>query len=472
LDDASIGDPTLPNSFAYIALFSWPAVCVLLFVMLPIEAAAIWSLLGGYLLLPSGASFDAPLLPPLDKFSIPAMTTFVLCWIKGTQAPAPRRSVLIYVLAFAFVVSPVFTTLNNSYELHIGDRSIPGFYPVDGMKMSLHNIISLAPFFLGMRFLSSDEARVSLLKSLPTAALFYSLPMLLEVWLSPQLHRWVYGYSPAAFVQQVRAGGYRPVVFLGGGLEVALFVSVAVIAAIVAVRAKWRIWRPSGGAVATYLGLLLVLCKSMGAMIYAVIAGPLVLLTGPRAWVRVALVLLAIVCAYPALRTFNLIPVHHIAEAASAISVDRSSSFKFRVENEDTLLAKANQKMLLGWGTWGRNRIYLEGSGQDLSTTDGTWIIQFGMFGWVGYLSLFGLFLFSVLRARIAVRGPVTQSSLAVGGMSILLAVNVIDMLPNASLTVLTYLMAGSIAGCVRAQYPRRSARPRVDGAVPAMAAQ
>src|SRR5207302_6506407 len=118
-------EATLPNSFAYIALFSWPAVCVILFVMLPVEAAAIWSLLGGYLLLPSGVGYDVPLLPPLDKFSIPTLSTFLLCWMKGTRSPAPRPSALIYLLAFGFVLSPVLTTFNNSYELQIGDRSIP-----------------------------------------------------------------------------------------------------------------------------------------------------------------------------------------------------------------------------------------------------------------------------------------------------------------------------------------------------------
>src|SRR5690349_7433965 len=99
--------------------------------MLPVEAAAIWSLLGGYLLLPSGTRVDLPLLPPLDKSTIPAITTFIFCWMKGTQSPAPKASLPVYFCAIAFVLSPLLTTVNNSYELQFGERSLPGFYPLD-----------------------------------------------------------------------------------------------------------------------------------------------------------------------------------------------------------------------------------------------------------------------------------------------------------------------------------------------------
>lgn len=47
--------------------------------------------------------------------------------------------------------------------------------------------------------------------------------MLYEVRLSPQLHRIFYGYFPHSFAQQVRGGGFRPVVFLQHGLWVAFF---------------------------------------------------------------------------------------------------------------------------------------------------------------------------------------------------------------------------------------------------------
>jgi hypothetical protein len=140
------------------------------------------------------------------------------------------------------------------------------------------------------------------------------------------------------------------------------------------------------------------------------------------------------------------------------------------VDNEDKLLAKANEKPFFGWGTWGRNRIYDEVSGRDVSITDGEWIIQFGMFGWLGYISLFGLFATSVMRARTRVRGPMTEATIVLGGMSLLLAVNVVDLIPNADLLPFTYIMAGSIAGCVRSRSTHRSSQRPVIAPRPAAA--
>ena len=425
---------------------------VILFIMLPVEAAAIWSLLGGYLLLPSATRVDVALLPPLDKFSIPAISTFLLCWIKGTPAPAPRKSFLIYALAFAFVVSPILTSLNNSYELRIGKTSIAGFYPLDGVKLSLRNICTLAPFFVGMRFLSSEQGRALLLKSLPTAALIYSIPMLFEVRFSPQLHSWVYGFFPHSFIQQYRDGGFRPVVFLGHGLEVALFASMALVAAMAVWRAKWRVLNLPAGVVAGYLAVVLLLCKSLGSMIYAAVIGPIMFLTKPKTWVSIACGILLLVSAYPLLRTYDIVPVHRVVDAAKTISAERSSSFETRVKNEDILLAKGNEKPFFGWGTWARNRVYDATSGEDVSVTDGFWIIQYGMFGWLGYLALFGLFTVAVFRGRSVVRGPATQATITLAGLSLLLAVNVADLIPNADLLPFTYVMAGSIAGCIRAR--------------------
>lgn len=450
------------------ALFGWPVVCLLLFVLLPLEVAAIWSLLGGYLLLPSGLEVNLPMVPPIDKVSIPAVSTLLLCWMKGSQFRAPRPSWLVYLFSFCFFLSPIFTSLDNSYELQTPVGSIPGFYPADALKLAVNNLIILAPFYIGARYLCTPESRVLLLKSVVIAGLLYSLPMLFEVRMSPQLHRWVYGYFPHSFGQQIRDGGFRPVVFLEHGLQVALFTSLAVIGALLALRNRWRIVRVPAELAAPYLGIVLLLCKTLGALVYATVAAPIVLFTRPRFWSTMACAMLLFVCAYPTLRWHGLIPIQHISSAAAAISNDRAGSFQFRAENEGQLLAKANEKPLFGWGTWGRNRVRDAETGRDISTTDGTWIIQYGMFGWFGYLSLFGLLASASFRAARAVGHETTPDSMVVGGLSLMLAINVIDLLPNSNLTSLTFLFAGSISTAVGARSASRSGARPVSRARPA----
>ena len=59
----------MPNGIAYLALLAWPMVCLVMFRNLNVQRALIWSLLGGYLLLPPIAEFNLPLVPSMDKTS-------------------------------------------------------------------------------------------------------------------------------------------------------------------------------------------------------------------------------------------------------------------------------------------------------------------------------------------------------------------------------------------------------------------
>jgi hypothetical protein len=451
----------IANWFAYVALFTWPLVCLVLFNRLPLPQAAIWSLLGGYLLLPSMLELDGPLLPPFDKMSITAVATLLLCWIYGSQAPRPRRSLGIYLFALAFVISPILTSFTNSYELQTAGKSVPGFYHMTGLKFAGRNLLLLVPMYIGSRFLSTDNARSLLLRALPMAMLVYSLPMLFEIRMSPQLHRWVYGYFPNdAFVQQIRNAGFRPVVFFPHGLALALFTALALVATLVLVRCRLRIFGQKPALVATYLSGLLLLCKTFGPVIYTALFAPVILFTRPRTWVKIACALSLFVCAYPFLRGNGLTPIQIVSSAAHAVSADRSASFQTRVANEEALLAKANQKPLLGWGGWGRNRIFDTWTGQDISVTDGGWIIQFGCFGWIGYLSFFGLLAFAQFRALRMMDKEVSTPNLVRGGLSLLLAIYVVDCIPNGIQVSLMYLLAGSIASSARSRRGALSSRP------------
>ena len=128
-----------------------------------------------------------------------------------------------------------------------------------------------------------------MLRVLVVAGLFYSLPMLFEVRMSPQLHTWIYGYFPHSFLQQMRDGGFRPVVFIGHGLGVAFFAMTTVVAAAALWRTRARVFRLPAGAITAYLGVVLLLCKSLGSLVYAAVAVPLVRFASPRMQLRLRL---------------------------------------------------------------------------------------------------------------------------------------------------------------------------------------
>lgn len=449
------------NWFAVIVLFGWPLVCAMLFSRLPVAKAAIWSLFGAAFLLPSSLDIDVPLLPSFDKMSITSLAVLLLCWTYGGQTPKPKRSLLLYLFAAGFVISPILTSLTNSYELSAGGKSIPGFYPLDGVKFAGRNLLLLLPMYIGSRFLSTDYARSILLKAMPLLIVLYSVPMLFEMRMSPQLHRWTYGYFPhESFAQQIRGNGFRPVVFLNHGLALAMFVVLALLAALVLMRMRQRTLGQSPALVSAYLAGLLLLCRSLGPVMYAVLFAPIIMFLRPRGWVVIACAASIMVCFYPFLRENNLSPLETVSRVASAVSTDRWYSFQMRVKNENALLARADEKPWLGWGGWGRYRIYDTWTGQDISVTDGGWIIYYGTYGWFGYLSLFGLLAIASFRALRQTDKRMTEANVTRAGLALMLAAFMLDLIPNSHNMSLILLMAGSIASTAKARAPRLAPRP------------
>lgn len=446
------------NALAYLALFGWPLVVGVLFARLPFERAAVWSVLGGYLLLPSGFKVDPPLLPAIDKSSVPVLSTLFFCFAKGVARKHNPIGIWLPLFAAIYVLAPTAATFGNSYELKIGSLSLPGFYLLDGIKGSINNLIQVSAFYLAARFLSSPTGRLEIAKAFVIGMVAYSLPMLVEVRLSPQIHRWVYGFSPFSVAQQMRAGGFRPVVFLPQGLQLALFVAMALLAACILARARVRIIRVSAAVWAAYLVPILLLCKTLGAFAYGLALAPFAIFAKPKTCVNLAIVVMLFICTYPALRSQDLVPIQSIVRLAESLSEDRAASLMVRVTNEDILMQKANQKPLFGWGGWGRNGVFDATLSKDVSITDGGWIGYFGAFGWFGYLGLFGMLTAALFRLRTYVKRADQQDAMIAGGLALLLAANMADMLPNANLTPITFLIAGAITRKAVGAVLRRSA--------------
>jgi len=335
-----------------------------------------------------------------------------------------------------------------------GDAVVNGAFYIqplglkEGVSMALVNAIMVIPFILAYNFLSSAKDQRDILIAFLVGGLAYSLPMLLEVRLSPQMNTWVYGYFQHSFDQMMRGGGFRPIVFLQHGLWVAFFAMMAVLAAFTLFKAD-RARDPKAYLMAgVYLLVVLVLCKSLGALIFALLLIPLILFFSIKSQVRIALVLMMIALTYPVLKGNNFLPQAAILEQAYSISPERGQSLEFRLVNEAILLDRAQDRPVFGWGTFGRAMLH-DQSGRLLTIPDGRWVIVFGAFGWVGYIAEFGLLALSGLL--LWRRAFVTQTTAKVapwmGGLVLILGINMIDLLPNATLTPLTWMIAGAVMG-------------------------
>lgn len=483
----------MPNAFAYLMLAAWPVVCLGLFRMLPMARAFLWSMFGAYLLLPPHpAGFDFPLLPPFNKLTLINLSVFVIVWaLSGKNMKLLPEGKFVRILIVVFVFSPIATVLFNGDPVMFVTGGLRGLWPRDTVALVTTQAIILLPFLLARQLLAEESNQRDLLIVLCVSGMLYSLPMLAEVRLSPQLNLWIYGYFQHLFEQTIRAGGYRPVVFLYHGIWVAFFAMTAVVATV----ALWRVekskrslWYLLG---AMYLTVVLVLCKTLAPIMYVVLLVPLVAFVPVLLQIRIAAVLVTLALAYPTLKGAGLVPAEAMLQQVETVSFERAMSLRIRFENEDMLLARANEKPLFGWGSWGRNQLHNPIDGTITTISDGRWVIAMGVFGWVGFFAEFGLLSLPIFlvgyhflngsrgdkglgrrlqRVEIPMRrvtssvGSIRHISPYVGVLSLLLAINLVDLLPNATLTPLTWLIAGALLGHAELMAKDPSKTAKVEG--------
>lgn len=438
-----------PNIIAYLMLIVWPVASWQMWKKLDPARALIWTILAGYLILPPLTSFNFPVIPDLDKASIPNLMALICALhLLGDRVGFVPKSWLGRLLIAAYVLSPFGTVLTNGDPLIFQEKTIQGMRIYDSFAAVAYQIIALLPFFLARRYLANPDGMKAILVALVAAGLAYSIPMLIEAVMSPQMNVWVYGFFQHDFFQTIRYGGYRPVVFLPHGLWVAFFAFMAMMAAFTLLRRTNAEARPKALLVFMYLGFMLVVCRSAGPIVYALALMPLILVAPPRLQLFVAALTAILVIAYPTLRGAHLVPLDYILDFANGLSPDRAYSLRFRIENEEILLARAHERPWFGWGGYGRAFTHDPITGETLNIADGAWVILMGTYGWAGYVTEFGLtalplllLAFEGLRQRKADLSPY------VGAVALILAANMADLLPNATHIPFTWLLAGALLG-------------------------
>lgn len=450
----------MPNALAHAMLLIWPLACLFILRRMPLERGLIWCILGGYLLLPQSAEFDLPLVPEMDKVSIPNISAFFICvFVLGKKISFWPKSKAAGILAVIFVFGSVPTVLTNSDPIIFGaiqhsapiefaTGRIPGLGLRDLFSVFINQLILLLPFFIARQYLGSETGLRELLLAIFIGAMIYSVPALIEIRISPQINIWVYGFFQHSFSQMMRDGGFRPIVFLPHALWLAFLVMSAILSALALSRTVGPIHRTRYLAAAFYLFVLLVLCKSLASLLYGMALVPVVLLASAKMQIRLAILCATVAVIYPMLRNAGLIPIDAILAQAEAFSSARGQSLGYRFNNEELLLARADEKPWFGWGGWGRNLLRNVETGLIETIPDGRWIIVFGSFGWVGYISEMGLLATPLILLGLRMhRLKSTDLSPFVAPIAIILAVTMIDMLLNAILIPLTWLCAGAILG-------------------------
>ena len=164
-----------------LAIFLWPLVMLVLFKRFSPQAALCWSIIAGYLFLPTSVGFNLPMLPPINKDSHAQHCggSDAVCYRcaspkdkaykygrEGNSIPCLGwlpRSAIGLALFSALVGGAFLTVLANGDRLTYGATSIPGLRVYDGFAAVLSTIVSLLPLLLARKFLASTESHKTLL---------------------------------------------------------------------------------------------------------------------------------------------------------------------------------------------------------------------------------------------------------------------------------------------------------------------
>lgn len=442
----------MPNLVAMAALLGWPLVTVLLFRRFEPGRALIVAILAGYLLLPPGpAALDLPLVPGLGKEELPALTAFLIALLlyRPGMKILPDNAIMRGLLVL-YVLSPICTALNNPEPLVYGPVILPGLGWREAGGAVILQAINVMPFLLARHFLWRPEERRELILALLIGGLIYSLPVLVEIRLSPQFNIWIYGFFQHLFEQMMRGGGFRPIVFLFHALWVSFFLMTALVAAAAVTRDSAGRNRVFFLGAVLWLMAVLFLSKSYASMAYAAVLVPVVLFLSARMQLWLAALMVIFALAYPVARSAEIVPTDAIVALAGELGPDRAHTLQFRFDNETVLSRHAWDKPIFGWGQWGRNHLYDHEDGEMLTISDGRWVLVLGIFGFAGFIAEFGLLGLPLLiawRRRAAI--AISEGAIHTGALALILGVNMFDLIPNATITPLTWLAAGAVLGAV-----------------------
>ncbi len=461
------------NPIAYMMLLSWPFLAWVMYLRMPVERAFVWTIIGGYLLLPPVTSIDPPVLPEIDKLVVANLSAYILTITVGkTRVRLLPRSWLATGLLLVFVLVTVPTALTNADAIVLdapfidngpmGDskRVIPGLAMWDSFASATALIlIHVLPFLTARAVLASETGRRELLRALMIGGLIYTLPALFEIRFSPQLNTWIYGFFQHEFIQMIRGSTFRPIVFLPHALWLAFFFVSASLAT--ASLARTRPQGQRGPYILALIWLILVLAasKNLASTAYALVLVPAIFMLSENWRMRVAMVFVAVALVYPLLRNAGMIPVDDIVSFIADYSEERAQSLGFRFENEEILLNHATERPLFGWGGWGRNLVFNEWDASRDAVADGRWIYVFGTYGIVGFIGEFGLLSATVVLMWLRRNRRTEADNLThAGTLALMMGITLFDLLLNAAIVPYVWMIAGALLGT--AENARRAAEP------------
>lgn len=430
------------NFIVPFVLFGWLPLTIFLFFCLKPHHAAMASIIGGTLFLPV-ADYNVSGLPPFTKNSIIAIGLILGGRFSGARRTADFRWSRFDMPLLFWCACPLATSLSNGL----------GWY--DGLSGVWTNItVWGTPYLAGRTYIDDNAKLRDLCFALVIGGGLYLPLCLYEIRISPQLSNYIYGFFPHLFVQHVRYGGFRPIVFMQHGLMVSLWMALTTTAAF------W-LWRSGqirhlkGVPFSFFILAMIVttiLCKSANGWIALSFGIGSFFIYRLTLTVTPFRMLFLLNFSYVLLRISGLLKGEYILDAVGRFfDPARVSSLAIRLLQEDLFVEKTIQRFYLGWGGYKRGWPGDEETGKALiGMVDSQWLIAFNTFGLVGVFFVMTMVWMGPAVALKAVsrdkkNPPSLETEVVL--LSIIVFLFMMDNLVNGMINPVYILVSGSLLG-------------------------
>lgn len=367
--------------FANAALAAWPLLVVTLFAAFKPRKAIVVAFVVGWLFLPE-IQIKLPGLPDYGKLPATSMGTLAAALIFDSGRMLRFRPCWADATWILWLLCPLASSYYNQLGLYDGCAAVWQQTMTWG-----------APILLGRVYFGRSKDLRDLALGIVIGAIVYVPLCLLEIAVSPQLHRWVYGFHQAAFAHAYRYGGWRPRVFMQSGLPLSVWMASAAVICL----AFWKT-RPSERALnfpmsacSPLLALMTLLCKAATGII-ALSLGSLTFFSSWGWRTKIPLLVLVVIpSSYVALRATNILTREAITSRLRAIDNQRANSFDARLKQEDLFCERARLRPLFGWGGWMRGWPLNKWGYYAVTAVDGAWTIHVSSKGFVGLAAFLGV---------------------------------------------------------------------------------
>ena len=435
-----------PNIFTYIAMYGILAYSVFIFGKYPLRTSVIIIVVTGWMFLPQ-AHLEPPHIPYKTKVEAINVALLLGIVLKEPNIMKKLRWHWIDIPMTCWCIAPSLASLTNA-ELGPYDA-------LNGLELTV--VDYAIPYVAGRLYFGTYEGLGDLAIGQVLGGVALVPLVIIELVLSPQMHTWVYGWYPHDFMQAMRDGGYRPSVFMSHGLELAIWNAAAAFIGWQMLMNKalpkmLPILKIPTLPSLIALTLVLVLCHSSGALALFLMAMLLFFAAAKFKTKLPFLVLLLIPILYMNLRGTGAWDGQSLLNVSRALtgSSERVASLEFRMFNENLLVEKARQKLLFGWGAYGRSFV-TDSDGRLISVPDGRWIVIIGSTGLFGLTAFSAFMLLPALLffLRCPIKEFTTPLVVPAACLATFLGITMVDNLFNAMGNPVLIVAAGGLSSLV-----------------------